>query len=664
MRPLRWLDYRLWLASRRPGLLLWALFLLWETLGVRVALGSHVAAAGLLDDAALVLAGMALALALDGVSPWVRLPALGVMGSALTLFSLGCALFYRFFNALPGLGSFHAIDQVPAVSGSLKVLLQGQEIWLHGCVPLGLLAFALWLSAGRARRPDWRWALFAGGSLLAGLLTPLLHHETFLLAENNPVLHLGRQAVHRLYVEHGVDRQGKLNQVAHSLASTFNAPPSDRYQTGTRADYPLFKVPVAGQHAPEKKLNVIVVLMESFRLRESGIGTDHAELAPNLDALAREGLYFDHFYANAHQTVRGELAMLCSLLPNPEGGQVYSVYPELSTTCLPQVLARQGYDTYWLNTFSADYGNKRGFLIHHGIQHVLDQAQASSWPKKKPNIGWGASDEDAADWLVDVLDKSKGPFFAEWMTLSNHHPFPSEFPIPPPPSLEHSEERGIYLNYQKGLHYTDHAVGHLIEVAQSKPWFKDTIFVFLGDHGTWLFPETLSRQLTPTEKIEAFFRVPLIIWSPAHVKPQRSSLVASQIDVAPTVLDLLGLQGSNAFEGVSLLQDVLPEKRFALLGNEGVWSIRQGDDYCYATGQVCFRSMAPYCPSGFDSGQSGHSCFHYGGDLLDLDADRSSLTLLSEANATSLMERGTRIVDDTDTLLTYDAFVPRGLQDP
>ena len=120
------------------------------------------------------------------------------------------------------------------------------------------------------------------------------------------------------------------------------------------------------------------------------------------------------------------------------------------------------------------------------------------------------------------------------------------------------------------------------------PWFKNTIFLFLGDHSIWIFPENGKRDLSAEEKVDAFFRTPLLIWSPGRIEPGVDDTLGSQIDLAPTVLQLLQLEATHAFQGISLLTDVAAEKRVVLMGNENAWSIRSAATRCYATGQACF----------------------------------------------------------------------------
>jgi len=141
--------------------------------------------------------------------------------------------------------------------------------------------------------------------------------------------------------------------------------------------------------------------------------------------------------------------------------------------------------------------------------------------------------------------------------------------------------------------------------------------VITGDHGIWKFPE--NEEMIPIRKQEHYFRVPLLIYAPGIVKPGLFEDVGSQVDIAPTILDILGIRSENAFVGRSLFLSGGPE-RFALMVHDRQWNIRRGAGYCYDVGRECFREHYPRCPKGYVPDKADtHSCFDFSGDLL-LDA--------------------------------------------
>jgi len=579
----------------------------------------------------------------------------------LILFNAANAMFLAFFESLLTLDAWRLLDQVGGAATSIQALITHELLTVHLAAPLVLLGMALQGTVfARARRVTRLTPLVLASAGVLLFIHARLTEELFLRDEHNGVLHVSRQAAERVYQLHAEKQATRKQHILESLTRTYNLPPSDVWRVGTDMDHPLLQVPVAPTTRAGRPLNVVLVLMESVRLAETGIGRDGAPLlTPNLDALARAGVYYPRFYANAYQTVRGEMTTLCSTIPNYGRGQEYSSRPDLALACLPQILASHGYQTHWISAYSANYGNKRAFLGKHGVQHFHDREEIKQRPLKKPSVGWGASDEDLAEFAVDVLDRARPPFFAEVMTLSNHHPFNHDYGVEPPPHVTASPERGAYKNYLRGTHYTDVAVGHLMALARQRPWFKDTLFIFLGDHGAWVFPEQGARALTVAEKIEVYHRTPLIMYAPAQLQPRVDVTLGSQVDVAPTVLELLGIRARNAFQGTSLLQPLPHKDRTVVMGNDSAWNVRQGDRYCMALGQSCFRHMHPRCPDGFKPKMRGYACFEEERDLLDLLGDSGAAHMLGDREGAALTARARRMVENHGYLMLHDALFPR-----
>jgi len=648
-----------WRLGQWPGLLLWAAFLAWETLAIRALTLPSPTWVGWADALCLAAAGMALGTAAFALrNPWRALVLLAV-GGVMAGFNLANGVFFGFFDTFLSSGSASATSQVPGAMVSIRALLTARMVVVDAVVPAALLIGALALARGRARRTptaalvSW----LAAFVILAGARTAGAH-RTFVAAECDPLLNVLREEAGAMYRRHAQDPKVRIAQLAKTLPAALGPVDPAKFRSGTLPRFPLYRAPVH-PGGPTQKLNVVIVLMESFRVAETGIGTGHADVAPRLDALAQQGLFVPHFYANGHQTVRGEFATLCSMLPDYGSGQVYSTYPSLATECLPEILADHGYQTHWFSAYDANFGHKRDFLSAHGVEHIHDRSALQGRKLEHPPIGWGAADMDTAGFVADTLDKAKPPFFAEWMTLSDHHPFTWNYDVPHPGWIDQLPERQEYKSYLQGLHYTDAAVGHFIDLARTRPWFKDTVFVFLGDHGAWLFPEHGARALTPAQQIDTYFRIPFIVWSPGHVAPRRITAIGSQIDASPTLLDLLGLTAPNAMEGVSLLSEPPGPPRFAIFGSENAWNIRQGDQYCYALGKSCFKSMAPYCPTGYDAQPAGHVCFRYDGDLFKTSDAAPAPALMSDVQGAGLLERAQKIVRGNHDLITFDQIFPR-----
>ena len=642
----------------RPWLAAWLAFLLWESVGLRLVAGAGFAPAGLADDAAFVLLGLALFAAMEVLHPIPRGVLMLAAGMLIATFTLANLLFYRFFQTYLTSESMVMLGQVPAAASSVRALL-GPSTLAGAClIPLTLLALCIWTTSLHGPRRGVRAALALGAAAaLLGAGNLALADRDFRASQHNPALRVVRQGAARLLSLFHLDQYTERTRIRRALHRTYNLPPAETYRSGASARLPLLHTPTNGERWPAAgaRLNVVLILMESVRSYEAAVNTSRPTVTPNLRALAARGISVSQFYAAGHQTVRSELAILCSVIPNIGGGQIYSLYPFLQASCLPELLGRRGYSTLWFNAADSSFGNAEEFLTAHGVQQIHDKRRFAGRKLRKPRVGWGPSDEDLFDYLIEVLDRARRPFFAEVLTLSNHHPWSHAYGIPRPTTVDANQEAPMYRDYLHGIHYTDHAVGRFFRMARTRPWFKRTIFVLTGDHGMRLRPRAFTgRGHLPSRDIDLTYRVPLIIYSPGNVAPRRLDMVASQIDLAPTVLELLGVRTTNAFMGVSLLGPTPRGRRLAIMGDENGWSIRQGGQRCYRVGRRC-RSMAPLrCPAGVDPLESVHTCFEATGDLLF--SGSPAPRLVPGPARQRLLQRGRRLIEFNRFLVTTDSL--------
>jgi len=182
---------------------------------------------------------------------------------------------------------------------------------------------------------------------------------------------------------------------------------------------------------------------------------------------------------------------------------------------------------------------------------IVDQ---SSVPESEISFknAWGMADEDLYRQALKVADsdyQSGKPFFFHIMTTSNHRPYSY-----PDGRIDIPSGSGR----EGAVKYTDYSIGEFLKAAQQKPWFDDTLFVFLADHCAG----SAGLQDLPV----ANYHIPLFIYSPKHVAAREYAGVSSQIDVAPTLLGLLNMDYVSTFFGHDLLRDsALPGR--ALIGN-------------------------------------------------------------------------------------------------
>lgn len=288
----------------------------------------------------------------------------------------------------------------------------------------------------------------------------------------------------------------------------------------------------------EQRKNVILVVMESMSADYMGTFGNNAGLTPNLDRLGREGLLFADAYATGTRTVRGLEAVTLSIPPTP-GQSIVRRPGNDNLFSLGFIFKDRGYDTKFIYGGYGYFDNMNTFFAGNGFD-ILDRSRMAKEEVQFANV-WGVCDEDMFARAIKEADASYAagrPFLHLIMTTSNHRPYTyPEGRIDVPP---HSGRLG-------GVKYADYSVGKLIEDARHKPWFKDTVFVFVADHTAGAGGKA---ELDPRK-----YHIPMIFYAPEFIKPARYEKIASQIDLGPTLLGMLNFSYYTKFYGEDLLHD-------------------------------------------------------------------------------------------------------------
>ncbi len=289
---------------------------------------------------------------------------------------------------------------------------------------------------------------------------------------------------------------------------------------------------------PVKPLNLVLVTMESLGAEYVSVLGGKPGITPNLDRLSSQGLFFTSTYATGLRTVRGLEAVTLSLPPLP-GHAIPVRKDNKNFQTLGSVLRANGYQTTFFYGGYSQFDNMKDFFGGNGYQ-IVDRTDIPSDKISHETI-WGVADEDLFSHTLTVLSeqsRSGKPFFAHVMTTSNHRPF--TYPAGRIPIPSGSGREGA-------VQYADWSVGDFLSKAKTLPWYEDTVFVFIADH------TSLGRGRIDLEPKN--FHIPFLIYAPKHIRPRQIDTLNSQIDLAPTVLSLLGIAYDSYFMG----QDILTE---------------------------------------------------------------------------------------------------------
>ena len=324
---------------------------------------------------------------------------------------------------------------------------------------------------------------------------------------------------------------------------------------------------VAGR--PGRRLNVIQITVESLSAKylgcygvndpEDKVDYAHLGLTPNLDRIAKESVWFSRVYAGGTRTVRGMEALALSIPPIPGQSVLRRTGCEALST-LGSVFSAHGYENRFIYGGDGFFDNMDYFFRNNGYE-VVDRpvAERRGLPVTFANA-WGACDEDAFAWSMAEADRAHAagvPFHHFVMTTSNHRPF--TWPAGRISTGLHERQGGVA--------YTDFAIGRFLEAARARPWFRDTVFVVVADHCA----SVAGHRELEIKKYE----IPLFVWSPGNLEPRKVDVMMSQIDMAPTLLGLIGLPYEARFLGSDALHpDYRPR---AFVSNYQKVAVLRGD---------------------------------------------------------------------------------------
>ena len=301
----------------------------------------------------------------------------------------------------------------------------------------------------------------------------------------------------------------------------------------------------------ESKPNIVLVICESYSMYKSSMSGNKLNATPYFDSLSKKGIFFERCFTPHFSTARGLFAIITGI-PDVQLFKFSTRNPE----AVDQRTIINDFTDYSKHYF---LGGNPEFNNFEGLLNNIDSLQLHTEANiRAPKLNvWGISDKDLFLAANQVFKEQQKPFFAIVQTSDNHRPYTipetdNDF-VKEPVSNEELAANGFEsLNEYNAFRYADYCIQKFIETAREEPYFHNTIFVFIGDHGvagnaTSVYPMAWTSQRLSDE------HVPFLIYAPYLINPQRRKETVSQIDVLPTIAGLVQRPYSNSTLGRDLL---------------------------------------------------------------------------------------------------------------
>lgn len=521
---------------------------------LRVFLFNGVAWGKVLTDALSLLALLSL---LELLLPMKgKKTAYGVINLIFSFILFASAVYNVHFGSIPTYTAMAGLGQVNQVRSSIIPLLEPVHFFFFLDLLIVLLVIMVRKIRARAHRglhfstqrsyissarSGMKWRMAMGGILVLTLVLSVLIvrkawgiENEIVRAENMGFMNYQVSAVVRQSQENRALAQGNLQEKIGEIRKL-------------QASYPYGddqeKKPEGFGAAKGK--NLIIVQMESLQRFPIGQSLDGQEITPVMNKLAKEGLYFPHIFQQIGQgnTSDAEFAVNTSIYPT--GTVAMSTgFGSKELPSLPRLLGQHGYVTSTFHVNDLKFWDRNKLYPALDFQHFFDKPYYTN----DHFNDFGPSDEElfrvGMEKLIENRQQNKLSY-AHMITVSNHSPYTvkEEFARLGLPA----ELKGTHLgNYLQSVNYSDYALGTLVDRLKQNGMWDETVLVVYGDHFGINPAEADANMISqalgiPYHERISRFNIPLIIHVPGMDKGRTIEQVGGQVDILPTVANLLGI---------------------------------------------------------------------------------------------------------------------------
>ena len=331
-----------------------------------------------------------------------------------------------------------------------------------------------------------------------------------------------------------------------------------------------------------ERRNVVIVLLESTRAESTTPYNEDLETTPFLADLAKKSVLWERAYAVVPHTSKALVATLCGVAPPLDTKNTESEPGIIPARCVADLLEYEGYRTAFFQSATEEFENRRELVENLGYEEFYPIEEMDKDGYETANY-FGYEDdimlEPSREWLEENGDR---PFMATYLTVTPHH----NYVVPDTYGTKEFAEDEEFNRYLNTIRYEDFFLKNLFEQYKETGVYEDTIFIVLGDHGEG-FGEHGLRQHDNVIYNEGL-HIPFLIHDPRRPEAKRIEAPINELDVLPTVADLLGYGiGGGTYPGMSALTPP-PEDRVLMAScyqeNTCLASIMDDEKYVYHYG--------------------------------------------------------------------------------
>ncbi len=306
-----------------------------------------------------------------------------------------------------------------------------------------------------------------------------------------------------------------------------------------------------------KPYNIILYFFESTPYKYYDHTINGRQVIPAWHRLENNSLNFRRHYANYPLSANALLSVLTSAYDHNSKEMVIQKYPDIGLRTLPEILKTRGYRTCLIHTGGLGYAGQKRFLQKRKFDRIIEYNELIGIPPYNRQVGWGVDERAMIEPAASFIGKDPGaPFFLVLLPVNPHHPYAvpdDSFRIAGNTGGGDNYRDRNWRNYLDSLHYSDAALGMLVDELERRGLMEDTLLFLFADHGEAFYQHRMNYN-HPLFIYEENVHVPFLIYNRRlFPSPEYYDGISRHIDILPTVIDILGIPPSPEQEGISLL---------------------------------------------------------------------------------------------------------------